>query len=298
MKNIKIIYNPSSGIQLHQEKIFVIARKLVENGNYRVSLFATQKKDDAYEEAIKACKENFDLLIVCGGDGTVNEVINGIMDSGEKIKLAILAAGSVNDFSEHLHLPNEISKFYEMIVQEKSMPVDIGKVNQKYFINVVAGGAFTNIAHEVPSDTKTLLGRFAYYLQGAMELPYQLDKSFPISIKIDNEEPLNIDAFLFLISNSPSVGGFKKLVPEANIQDHLLDLLIIKKTTRKEMIEIFSKILTGQHIKHPAIIYRKAKEIYLLNSSNEIALDIDGEKGELTPALFKIIPRAIELIIP
>lgn len=297
MINLKLIYNPSAGLQTQQDKAFTIARKLAETGNFRVSIFATMKKDDAYEETLKACSEKFDIILACGGDGTVNEVVNGLMNSEHKCKLAILAAGSVNDFSEYLDLPTDISKFTEMIIRGNTMKADVGKANEKYFINVAAGGAFTNIAHEVPVDTKTILGKFAYYLQGAIELPYQLDKKFPVSIKIDDEETFDSDIFLFLITNSPSVGGFKKLVPEASINDHMLDLLIIKKTTKKELVEIFSKIITGQHIKHPNVIYKKAEKIFLTSPVNDLFLDLDGEQGEGLPVLFEIVPGGIEIIL-
>lgn len=297
MINLKLIYNPSAGLQTQQDKAFTIARKLAETGNFRVSIFATMKKDDAYEETLKACSEKFDIILACGGDGTVNEVVNGLMNSEHKCKLAILAAGSVNDFSEYLDLPTDVSKFTEMIIRGNTMKADVGKANEKYFINVAAGGAFTNIAHEVPVDTKTILGKFAYYLQGAIELPYQLDKKFPVSIKIDDEETFDSDIFLFLITNSPSVGGFKKLVPEASINDHMLDLLIIKKTTKKELVEIFSKIITGQHIKHPNVIYKKAEKIFLTSPVNDLFLDLDGEQGEGLPVLFEIVPGGIEIIL-
>lgn len=297
MINLKLIYNPSAGLQTQQDKAFIIARKLMETNNFRVCIFATKKKNDAYNEAKKACEENFDIILACGGDGTVNEVVNGIMESTHKSKLAILAAGSINDFSDHLALPTDITKFTEMIIQGNTTSTDVGKANDRYFINVAAGGAFTNIAHEVPIDTKTLLGKFAYYLQGARELPYQLDKNFPVTIQVDNEEAFSADIFLMLVSNSPSVGGFKKLVPEANISDNMLDLLIIKKSTKKELVEIFSKIITGQHIKHPQVIYKKAKKISLTSSVDDLTIDVDGEQGEKTPIFFEVIPHGIEIII-
>ncbi len=297
MKTLKLIYNPSAGMQTQQDKAFLIARKLLETEDFTVSMFATKKKGDAYLETINACHNKFDIILACGGDGTVNEVVNGIMDSEHKCKLAILAAGSVNDFSEYLDLPTDVTKFTEMLVHGNTLSADVGKANNKYFINVAAGGAFTNIAHEVPVDTKTILGKFAYYFQGAIELPYQIDKKFNVTITIDDEEAFDADIFLFLITNTPSVGGFKKLVPDASITDNMLDLLIIKKTTKKELVEIFSKIITGQHIKHPGIIYKKAKKILLTSSIDNLILDIDGEQGEKPPVLFEIIPAGIEIIV-
>ena len=298
MREIKIIYNPSSGLQVQQDKIFVISQRLLESENIRISLFATKKQHDAYQEALFSCRKGCDLIIACGGDGTVNEVINGMMASGSPVPLAILAAGSVNDFSEHLNLPTDISKFCDMILQNKTQAVDIGQANDTYFINVVAGGAFTNIAHEVPSDTKTILGKFAYYLQGAIELPYQLDKTFPLQITIDQNDPISVDAFLFLIANSPSVGGFKNLVSEADVSDGWLDLLVVKKSTKKDLLETLSKVVTGQPVKNDSIIYKKVRSLAVSSPPNQVELDIDGERGQFTPAVFRIIPGAITLVVP
>ncbi len=298
MKTIKIIYNPSAGQQVQQEKIFVIAQRLLESIECRISLFATKKKCDAYEETKKACTDHYDLLIACGGDGTVNEVVNGMMDSGHPIPLAILAAGSVNDFSEHLKLPTDITKFLDMILEHKTQKVDVGKMNETYFINIVGGGAFTNIAHEVPSDTKTILGRFAYYLQGAFELPYQIDRSFPLLVTVNDQEPFAVDAFVFLVSNSPSVGGFKSMVAQADVSDGSLDLLIIKKSSKKDLLETFSKIITGQPSKSGTMMYYKVSSLTIESQGSEIELDIDGERGQHTPAVISVLPGAIELLIP
>ncbi len=297
MLKLKLIYNPSSGTQNHQDKAFIVIRKLAETGLYKISIFATQKKDDAYYQAKSACKEGYDIILACGGDGTVNEVVNGILDSEKKCKLAILAAGSVNDFSDYLGLPSDPDEFAGMIIRGESLWADVGKVHDKYFVNVAAGGAFTNIAHEVAIDTKTILGRYAYYLQGAIELPGQLDKSFPVTIQIDHEPAFNEDAFLFLVSNTTHVGGFKKMVPDAKINDQLLDFLLIKKSSKKELVEIFPKIITGQHIKHPAVIYRKAKKINLTSPLEDLVLDIDGEQADKLPALFEVLPAALEIIV-
>ena len=295
-RSLLFLINPKSGVS-NKRSIPKLIESCIDKDKFDYAIAETKYRAHACELTRSAVEQGVDAVVAVGGDGTVNEVVNGIMDSEHKCKLAILAAGSVNDFSEYLDLPTDVTKFTEMLVHGNTLSADVGKANNKYFINVAAGGAFTNIAHEVPVDTKTILGKFAYYFQGAIELPYQIDKKFNVTITIDDEEAFDADIFLFLITNTPSVGGFKKLVPDASITDNMLDLLIIKKTTKKELVEIFSKIITGQHIKHPGIIYKKAKKILLTSSIDNLILDIDGEQGEKPPVLFEIIPAGIEIIV-
>ena len=114
MKKTKIIFNPSSGRQATERKLDRLSKLLLDDG-YLVSKFITQKKDDAMLETIKTCNEDWDLIIVSGGDGTVNEVAKGIANSNKKVPIAILSSGTVNDFANFMKIPKNINEFYEMI---------------------------------------------------------------------------------------------------------------------------------------------------------------------------------------
>ena len=251
MKKVKIICNPSSGRQIIQRRIDSICKLLIDDG-YTVSKFSTEKKDDAMWETIRSCKEDWDMIIACGGDGTVNEVAKGIIKGGRKIPVAILAAGTVNDFANYMELPRGSREFYEMIKNEKTIDVDLGKVNDDYFINVAASGLLTNVGYQVQPEIKAILGRMAYYLEGLKEIPKQ--KFEPIRVRFESEEYIKEeDILLFLLSNSSSIGGFKKLAPEANVSDGYLDSIIIKKSEVQDLVSIFVNILRGEHINHPNV---------------------------------------------
>ncbi|NBI05808.1 diacylglycerol/lipid kinase family protein [Senegalia massiliensis] len=281
MKKIKVIYNPSSGRQIVQRRIDEIIINLLDRG-YIVGKYATKKKDDAQNEAIKTCKEDWDAIIACGGDGTINEVASGIARSDKKLPLAILAGGTVNDFATYMEIPKATTDFIKMIEAWNIEYVDMGICNDSYFINVATGGLLTNVAHTVPSEIKTVLGRMAYYLEGMKEIPRQ--KFETIKVKITSEEYTSEeDILLFIISNGKSVGGFKKLSPTAEVQDGLLDCVIIKKADFQDIVSIFLKIYTGEHVNHPKVEYFKTKDITIENLSlKEIHVDIDGEyAGEL-----------------
>jgi len=296
MKKVKFIINPSSGRQTMEKKIDTLCKLLLDDG-FIVSKFFTEKKYDAMLEAKKTCEGDYDLIIACGGDGTVNEVVKGIMKSNRKIPLAILASGTVNDFASYLNIPKNINEFFLMIKSGNTINIDIGRVNDDdYFVNVAAGGLLTNVGYQVQPDIKAILGRMAYYFEGIRELTLQnLD---PIKVKIVSEEYCNEEEILlFLISNSSSIGGFKKLAPEADVLDGLLDVVIIKKSAVSDLANIFINVLTGDHINHPNVIYYKTKAVYLDTFNDDVSIDIDGEYGGKLPAKFQVIPRGIEILI-
>ena len=294
MKNIKIIFNPSSGRQSVEKKIDRLSNMLLDDG-YTLNKFITQKKDDAMHETIKACKENWDLIIVSGGDGTVNEVAKGIALSEKKVPVAILSSGTVNDFANHMKIPKDINDFYDMIKRGKTVNVDLGKLNNDYFVNVAAGGLLSSVGYQVLPETKLVLGRMAYYLEGLKEITLQ---SFePINLTIECEEYNSSDeVLLFLISNSSSIGGFKKMAPKADVLDGFLDVIIVKKSDVANLANIFFNIFSGEHINHPNVIYFKTKKI-TLSSKEEISIDMDGEYGGKLPATFEVIPEAFRILI-
>lgn len=296
MEKYLVIYNPSSGKETVQQKIFQIIKDFLIDEDASATFVSTKKKGDAEEAAKMACQENFDLIIACGGDGTINEVVNGIMHSPCKIKLAILPSGTVNDFATYMKIPNGIPEFVRMLKNKNTKKVDVGKANDRYFINVVSGGAFTNIPHEVPIDIKTILGKYSYYFQAAIEIPNQIFKSYHLSVE-SLGNCLDLEALIFIVSNTPSIGGFKKLSPDAKYNDGLFDVVIIEKAPPLVLFEIFTSISSGEHINHPSVHYFKTSEI-TINSETKLTIDIDGEYGFQTPVKINIINEGIELLVP
>ncbi|NLV87767.1 MAG: YegS/Rv2252/BmrU family lipid kinase [Tissierellia bacterium] len=294
MRKVKIIYNPSSGRQTIERRLNRLCQLLIDDG-YTISKFTTMKKNDAMNETMKTCNEDWDIIIASGGDGTVNEVAKGIANSKRKVPVAILSSGTVNDFANYLKLPKNINDFYNMIKRENTIDVDLGKVNDEYFVNVAAGGLLSSVGYQVPTETKMLFGRLAYYFEGLKEITLQ---SFePIRLNIQSEEYTNEeDILLFLISNSSSIGGFKKLAPKASVSDGLLDVVIIKKTEVHNLASIFFSIFSGDHINHPSVKYFKTNKI-TLDSNKAVELDVDGEYGGTLPATFEVVPKALRILV-
>lgn len=300
MKGLFII-NPSSGKQNIESTLREIMANLVLNQiSSHIDVFYTQKKDDAKNRAAQLKPGEYDYIVSVGGDGTLNEVTNGLIISGSNIPLAIISAGTVNDFATYMKLPQTAEEFCRMIEEFQTKKVDIGKVNNEYFINVLAAGMLTDIAYKVPKDKKAVLGKMAYYLEGVKEFPKQLTQNMTLSFH-SKEFNDTLDIMLFLVTNSKSVGGFADAAPLASVSDGYLDVLILKKIDLLfEAPDLIIKWFQGDHPKHPAIEYFQTKELSVLSTEKtaEIAIDYDGEiLEEGLPIDISIVPEALNLII-
>jgi len=210
--------------------------------------------------------------------------------------VAILSSGTVNDFANHMNIPKNIDDFFDMIKREEIVNVDLGKVDEEYFVNVAAGGLFANVGYLVNSEMKAILGRMAYYFEGFRELTSE--NLEPIKLSFKSEEYTEVtETLIFLISNSSSIGGFKKLAPNADVLDGLLDVLIIKKSNVADIANIFFNVLIGEHINHPNVVYFKTKEITVQAEDQEVTIDIDGEYGGKLPATFQVIPKGMRVLV-
>lgn len=293
MKRARIIYNPTSGREIFKKHLPEVLQKL-EMAGYETSCHATTGEGDAIEAARIAVERKFDLVVAAGGDGTINEVVNGMAEQEYRPKLGIIPVGTTNDFARALQIPRDIIEATEIIAKGETIPVDIGKMNDRYFINIAGGGRITELTYEVPSKLKTMLGQLAYYLKGIEMLP----GIRAVDMKIEYDGKLyEGETMLFLICLTNSVGGFEKLAPDASINDGLFTLLVLKKVNLAEAIRIVSLALRGEHVHDPSVIYTKANHIKV-TSSETMQLNLDGEFGGLVPAQFENLFHHLEVFVP
>jgi diacylglycerol kinase (ATP) len=296
VKRARLIYNPTSGREIIKRELPTVLQKL-EQAGFEASCHATTGEGDAIHAAVKAVERNFDVVIAAGGDGTINEVINGLAEQPYRPKLGIIPAGTTNDFARAIKIPRTIQGAVDVITEGHHIPLDIGKVtnlNTQYFINIAGGGKLTELTYEVPSKLKTMLGQLAYYLKGIEMLP-----SFrPIQVKIEYDgKLLEEEIMLFLVANTNSVGGFEKIAPDASINDGMFELLILKKTNLAEFIRIASLALRGDHLKDPHLVYTKANRIKV-HTNEKMQLNLDGEYGGLLPGEFVNLYQHLEVFVP
>ena len=289
-KRARIIYNPTSGRELFKKALPDVLIKL-EDAGYETSAYATKSVGDATAAAERAVEDKFDLVIAAGGDGTINEVINGIAEKDYRPDIGIIPMGTVNDFGRALLIPKDIDEAVDVIVSGQTVSVDVGKMNNRYFINIAGGGKITEVSYEAPSRLKTVLGPLAYYVKGLEMLPEI--KASDVRIEYDGEV-YSGEAMMFLIGLTNSVGGFEKLVPDASINDGYFTLLILEKVNFAEFGHIFTLASRGEHIKHPKVRYVKAKDIKV-SSFDKVQLNVDGEFGGMLPAHFINLERHINV---
>ena len=291
------IINPSAGTKTIQKKLDqIIGQMILKKLVSTIDVFYTEKKDDAYQYCLKLKDDDYDFVVSVGGDGTVNEIINGFIENHLQTPLAILPGGTVNDFANHLHLPHDTDDFIQMIEDFQTMKVDIGKVNEHYFANVIAGGMFSDISFQVSKADKERFGPLAYYISGIRQLPTQLHTSLHLKITAD-DQTFEEDAKLFIITNTSQVGGFKDITPHANVQDGQLDLLIIKNCSTTDLISLFKDYKLNSHEKSPFITYVQAKEL-TIECDKDIIYDVDGEKGTTFPFHVNTRSSVLCVIIP
>lgn len=297
--NAKIIINPSAGRQFFQRNVARIIEKLSRERVLReVSTVYTHGAGDAFEAASRLRPGEVDFVLAVGGDGTVNEVINGLIRSGSQIPLSILPAGTVNDFAYAMRLPRDVTPFCAMIKEFRVVPIDVGKAGDQYFLNVAAGGMLTDVAYKVPSESKTVLGRMAYYIEGAVNLPSQIYRSIPFHVKAEGVDVCR-DSLLFTVSNTTSVGGFRKLAPKASTGDGLLDVMVVHKPAFGDFMPLVVQLMLGEHDRNPIVTYFQTTRVEIqADIEDPVQLDLDGERGGALPVTIECVPSAIKLIVP
>jgi diacylglycerol kinase (ATP) len=290
MKRAKLIYNPYSGDRSFRFKLDLAIDRLQRAG-YEVTPYRTMSIEGIYE-SIRLHKD-FDCFIACGGDGTINHVINAMIQNGIDAPVGIIPTGTANDFAGHLGIPKKISEACDIIGRGNITQVDLGKINDRYFVNVAAGGLLTDVSQKIDINLKNTLGKMAYYLKGIEQLPNF--RAIPIKIK-HGEEIIEEAIYLFVILNGSNAGGFR-LAPDATANDETLNLIAVKSCSIVELFNLFIKMLKGEHLGSSNIIYLRGKE-FIIECSQDIETDIDGEAGPSFPLNIRVSNKKLKIFTP
>mgnify|MGYP001184575002 CR=1 FL=1 len=296
MKKLKLIYNPFSGNKSFKFDLDVCIG-IFQRGGYEVHPFRSMVEGDI-EKHIKEMSCDYDIIVVSGGDGTINIVINAMMRQKMNIPLGIIPSGTANDFATYLGFKSgQVEEACQAIVNAKPVFIDLGLVNEEtYFINVCAGGLLTNVSQTVDKDVKNALGSLSYYLKGVEQLPNFHKIPFRITT---SSEVIEDDLYLYMIMNSAGTGGLTKLSPQASIQDGLFEFLAIRAKSLIELSPVFLKMLTGEHINDKKnILYIRDnyfKVECLQDDFNIMESTVDGEMGPKMPFELRVVSKAIRV---
>ncbi len=295
-KKLLFIYNPHAGKGKIKNWLSDIVVLFVKNG-YEVVIYATLGKRDAKRIVMDCLKQEVYEFIVCsGGDGTLNEVVNGIMNSDQRPKIGYIPSGTTNDYAYSLNVPKNMLKAAQLVLNGEVFSYDIGEINGKYFTYTAAFGLFTDAAYETPQTSKNMLGRLAYILEGVKRLPYW--KSY--HMEITSGERTVTDNFIYgMVANSNSVGGFKGLAGKnVRLDDGQFEGIFIKVPQNVlDLQSIINDLLKG-NLNSEHIFSLPVREIQL-KSEEAVPWAIDGEfGGEYQTVTIKNYKQAIKITSP
>lgn len=289
MKKVRFIYNPYSGenailkeldnvITMHQEKGYTIVP-------YRI-----QRNIDV-SEAFDIIDSTYEYILIAGGDGTVDNVVNAMKRKGIKLPIGIIPVGTANDFAKFIGMPPDVMECVKQILESKPISVDLGKVNNKYFINVLSTGLFTDVSQKTDTNLKNTIGKLAYYLKGLEQLPNF--RKLKVKITANGKVYDNL-MYLMLVFNGKTAGNFN-LATKADATDGFLDVVIFKACHIPELLPLFIRVIKGEHLDDSRVDYIKTNKL-LVESNEDIVTDIDGEKGPDFPLKIQCIKGGIKVL--
>lgn len=294
MKKIKLIYNSGAGQSKFKYFLDLIIEKFMDN-DIEVSIFRAANNTNLYEFLKDVDKDGYSAIVVAGGDGTVNRVVNVMMKNNIKTPLGVIPAGTSNDFARHLKMPQNFSECIDKLLTFNVQPVDVGKVNDKYFVNICSAGLFTNVSQKVDPNLKNSLGMLSYFITAVN----QMVKFKPFEVKIETENDIYIEKVkVMLVFNGSSVGGIDAFCDNSSIQDGLLDMLIIKDCNIADTSLLAGKLFAKNHYTDKNVIYSKEKWIKITKTKGKCDLpDVDGDPGPNFPLEIKCVEGAINMLL-
>jgi diacylglycerol kinase (ATP) len=289
-----IIVNPVAGsvgdIQLRLGQLHRLNGKEVR---------ITQYAGEAETLARAAIRAGSDYVIAVGGDGTLNEVINGIAPSRRvrHVCVGFVPLGTANDFARSIGLIGDVDANIDTLRAKKTTAIDLVRMTsgrRRYFVNVSAGGFSGVVGDKLTSEIKAAWGPLAYLRSAAAALPEL--QAYHTTMIFDDAEELVIDLYNLVVANGQFAGSGLPIAPQANPSDGLLDVVLVPKRPAAQMALLAAEMLLGRHISSDAVPFRRAKKISV-RSRPGMWLNADGELVGNQPAVFQIIPHALDFVV-
>ena len=290
MKKLILVYNPVSGDASFKNKLDRMLEQFQQR-NCMLLIYRTRRDNRGiFAEFVRTA--DAEGIIVAGGDGTVHEIVNLVLQENIKLPVAIIGSGTSNDFATYLGINDDLDAYFDRIAAGHTRRVDLGRVVKEYFVNVASAGMLTGIAHEVDVRLKNAMGKMAYYLRGIGEIPKF--RSVHLQVEADGRM-LEEDAFLFVVVNSGVVGSLRNVAVNAKVDDGLLDMLLVRKCNVAELMALTAEIVAGRSVEHKEnVLYLQASS-FKITADTKLESDLDGECGPDLPLVIETIPKALEI---
>ena len=279
-EKIFLIINPVSGKLKARTALFDIVKTLSESSEFPPTVAMTEYKGHAERLAGIAAAGGYDRVICCGGDGTLNEVINGVMRSKKKIKIGYIPAGSTNDFASGIGISADLTEATINAIEGEDTALDVGDFNgERYFSYIASFGIFTASSYSAPQETKNVLGHFAYVLEGLKDLASV--QSIHVKCEADGKE-IEGDYIFGAVANTFRIGGIVKLDRNVvQLNDGVFELVLVKMPGNINDFNKIASSVTSSNFNNDMFVFMKAEKITLTLPSN-VVWSVDGEQ-QATP---------------
>jgi diacylglycerol kinase (ATP) len=291
----RVILNPVSGVDTAPDHATAISRRLRERYD-TVEVVLTAAPGDAARAARVAAEDGCGLVVAGGGDGTLNEVINGVAAAGalDRTTLGIVPLGTGNDFAAALGIPPDVEGALGVLTGGVTRAVDLGSVNGRLFVNTSSGGYIAEVSVAVTPQMKSIGGRLAYLVGGAQAL-LEFD---PVRATVAAEPTglrLGEGLYAFAVCNSRLIGGGKLIAPRAVVDDGLLDACLIEAMPTVEFVALLRRVAAGSHMDDPRVRYVQISSL-TLSFDRQIRINTDGEVFEASACDYRVLPRAVTFL--
>lgn len=287
--SLLLIYNPTSGKQVVNRTLGDIVLSLQER--WEVDVRPTSHTGHAEEIAASVHAGQYDIIVAAGGDGTIHEVVNGIMMLSERPILGILPAGTANDIARSLQIPLDMSDACEFLKNEPVSKIEVGRCRQRYFINFLGFGLISTVSNQVEQATKAQFGYFTYYVKSLQHVRNQ--NVFKVKVET-SDQIVETDAVMGYVANGRSLAGIE-LFPDSGLGDGKFDVILVHDVKISELMNVALSYFRHSTLDTDAITRLRATS-FTIDCEPLQLLDMDGEKTETTPVHVELIPEALRVV--
>lgn len=306
LRRSALIVNPVAGPDLGQDWLPDLSAQL-RNRFGQLHVVVTEARADAAVAARQAVEAGCTHIFAGGGDGTLNEVVNGIVGAGRLaagVVIGVIPLGTGNDFARALGIPPDVKAALAIFDDNREVEVDVCRLNDRYFVNASAGGFIADVSEATSEVLKTVAGKLAYLVGGAQAVlalePLQATVAFAPGARVLNGPSLPTlrmerELFTFAVSNAPLIGGGRLIAPEARYDDGELDVCLIGTMPTIEFINLLRRVASGEHLEDPRVSYVRTSQL-ILEAPDGFRVNTDGEVIETTRCEYRVLPSAARFL--